>query len=77
MSFWKRIMYKTAHFCGHCEKELSYRQVMYSLGRCPLCGYKSKSASSVVATKEKAFKIVKIPSGKWWIPDKRIREFLE
>lgn len=68
-------MYKSAYFCIACKEELTYNQKMDSNGRCPKCGFKSASAGTIVSVKERAYRWVKVPSGKWWIPDKRIREF--
>lgn len=40
--------------CVNCNKKLSDYEVMYSSGRCPKCGYKSKRARTIVDTTESA-----------------------
>jgi len=68
-------MFYTAWFCVNCHSELSYNNRMYSHGRCSACGYKGKNAGTIVDTYEKAYTIEKIPSGKWWIPDKKVKKY--
>lgn len=71
------MSYKTAWFCVNCDREMSYHAVMYSHGRCSMCGFKGEDAATIVETYEKAYKIIKEPSGKWWKPSKKVREYLE
>lgn len=53
---WGIAMYKTLFFCINCNEELTYKQKMYSYGRCPKCGFKDKNAATIVQTYEKAYK---------------------
>lgn len=59
MSTWK-----TAFFCAACDGELSQRAKMYSNGRCPLCGHKGPGARTIVANKERAYRVERIAP--WW-----------
>ena len=54
----------TVRLCAACDGQLSYHDVMYSFGRCPLCGYKDPRAITVVKTRERAFRLVS--TGPWW-----------
>lgn len=56
--------WQTGWFCVSCDHLLSYREVMYSHGRCPYCGYKGPRAITIVDTKERAYRIVR--TGPWW-----------
>ncbi len=55
-----RIEYRNRYRCVKCEGNLTFEQVMYSLGRCPLCGHKGEHACTVVETTEYAER-VRIP----------------
>ena len=44
----KKSKWQNAHFCVHCNKELTQTQRLYSNGTCPLCNYKDWQAISVV-----------------------------
>ena len=68
-------MLYTAWFCLQCEKELTSDQVYHSSGRCPLCGLKHKQASSIVYTYELGYEEVKVPSGKWYKRDQKVRKY--
>lgn len=69
-------MYKTAYFCVSCKEDLTYSEKMNSKGRCPKCGYKHHSAAAIVATTERGYRMVKVPSGKWWKPATLVRQFI-
>ena len=46
-------------FCKYCEEKLTTNQVMYSEGRCPLCGIKGENACTVVDIDEEAIWVEK------------------
>lgn len=54
--------------CENCYGELSSKQEIYSDGRCPLCGYKSKSACTVISSKDLAYTTKRIRTQ--WHPKK-------
>ena len=58
--------YYNAWFCVECDAELTSGQRMYSDGRCPECGFKHKSAGTIVQTYEKGFRYKTIKSKHWW-----------
>ena len=66
----KRIhdMYYNAYFCIKCDNELTWKQRMYSYGRCPYCGYKEPSAGTIVSCYERGYKWVRnnVPWYKFW-----------
>jgi hypothetical protein len=39
--------YENVRRCVNCHGHLSYSEVMYSDGRCPLCGYKAEGACTI------------------------------
>ena len=49
--------YINVYSCVNCNKELSNHQLMYSDGRCPLCGHKAVSACTIVKCNE-SFRLV-------------------
>lgn len=53
----------TLYRCVGCKGELSYTTMMYSEGRCPLCGFKHPDACTIVECSESAARRV-YPS--WW-----------
>jgi DNA-directed RNA polymerase subunit RPC12/RpoP len=55
----------TGYFCINCNKKLSYHTVMYSNGRCPICGHKGKNAGTIIDTVEKAVR--KVYHKPWYI----------
>jgi DNA-directed RNA polymerase subunit RPC12/RpoP len=61
--------WKNADFCVNCDESLTFHMVMYSHGRCPYCGYKGKTAGTVVDVYNKAYRRVKVGSFlKFWKP---------
>ena len=56
-----------AEFCIACDKFLTEHQVMYSAGRCPLCGHKEPWTGTVVDTRERAVRHV-YRRGPWYWP---------
>ncbi len=54
--------YINLKFCVNCDENLTEVEVMYSMGRCPLCGHKGKNACTIVAVNHKAAKRV----SPWW-----------
>lgn len=60
----RRGEWKTAFFCVACCREMTQHQKMYSLGRCPFCGYKGQNAGTIVDTTEKAKRFVR--TAPWW-----------
>lgn len=67
-------MFRKAFFCSKCKDELTDGQVYYSGGMCPLCGH--YSGHTICDYDVKAYRMVRVPSGKWWKRDKFKREFL-
>ena len=65
-----------ANFCFKCSAELTHHEKMYSDGRCPKCGHKQFRNSTIVATYDRGYYFKKVPSGKWYIPDKYERVYV-
>lgn len=65
----------TEHRCVECEGVLTSRQRHYADGRCPLCGYKSKFAGTIVVTTERGFRYKPRPWWAIWVP--KAREYLD
>jgi hypothetical protein len=64
-------MWKTEYRCIECKKPMSYNTMMYSHGRCPMCGYKHPRACTIVECTEHGYKDETIVSQasvrpKWW-----------
>lgn len=67
------MKWKIEYRCSECRSVLSYKEVIYSLGMCPCCGFKHPFAVTVVNVTEHPYRLVK--EGKWWqfwIPRKRV-----
>lgn len=47
-------MFVNNHYCVNCDTKLTDNERMYSDGMCPHCGYKDKSACTIVEAYEKA-----------------------
>lgn len=56
--------WQTEYRCVKCKHKMSYHTMMYSRGRCPYCGHKSKWAVTMVDCTEHAYRLVR--HGKWW-----------
>jgi len=57
--------WQTAFFCVSCEREMSHDIKMYNHGRCPHCGYKHPSASTIVATVDRGYMMMRNDTP-WW-----------
>jgi len=58
------MSWKTEYRCVNCEAVLGEFVRMYSDGRCPECGFKGKSAGTIVDTTEHAYRNKR--GGRWW-----------
>ena len=58
-----KTKWKIHYFCEGCAQRLSIREVLYSQGTCPRCGYLGMEAVTIVAHVRKAARWV---SGSWW-----------
>lgn len=57
--------YRTEYRCARCSGALTFHSVMYSHGRCPLCGANGEHASgTIVETTAHAYRL--LPQRKWW-----------
>ncbi len=57
---WFDKRYVTTRHCINCKKKVSFRTKMYSMGRCPHCGYKGMDACTIMDTIER---YEEVP---WW-----------
>jgi len=48
--------FSSANLCVKCDGQLDNKERMYNLGVCPLCGFKHRSAVTVVETYYRAFR---------------------
>lgn len=60
---------RTSHWtvldcCTSCKGVLTYNQVMYSRGCCPLCGHMGPAACTIVATTSRAVRFIR--TAPWW-----------
>ncbi len=51
------MRYASQCSCVVCRKDLTRSEVMNSYGRCPLCGYKSPNAGTIVKCNERRIKV--------------------
>ena len=51
------------YFCESCAQRLSIRQVLYTYGTCPKCGYRGVEAVTVVAHQKRTARRI---FGRWW-----------
>lgn len=59
------MTWKTEFYCVFCNHIISWRERMYSYGRCPYCGKKHENACTVMETYEKAYRWKKVGWFKW------------
>jgi hypothetical protein len=60
----KHIPWRNMQCCVECDEYLTTREVMYSGGRCPYCGYKGEHAGTIVDVTEYAGRWIKTTP--WW-----------
>jgi hypothetical protein len=64
--------WKTEHRCAVCQGVLTWNQVMYSAGLCPLCGFRHADAVTVVEHTRHAYREEPRPWWMFWAPKVRI-----
>jgi len=58
--------WEAGYFCKECDHELSYKQIMYSIGVCPYCGYSCDSTIVSHTIKVRRWVVTKKTFRGWW-----------